>query len=83
MSRMPESRRSALQASAPLLNLGAAWAVRSVMIRVYEARTGKQAPLVHTRNGSLLATVAWAASVAAAMALVEGLIIRALSDDGD
>ena len=76
----PEARTT-LQTVAPLLNFGAAWAVRKAMVKGYEARTGKPAPLVHTRNGSVLATVLWAAAVAAALALVETAIIRALNDN--
>lgn len=78
------STRTTLQTVAPLLNFGAAWAVRKAMVKGYESRTGKPAPLVHTRNGSVVATVAWAAAVAATLALIETVIIRALADnDGE
>jgi hypothetical protein len=75
------ARRDTLRTVAPLLNLGLSWGVRKGMIKAYESRTGKPAPLVHTRNGSVLATVAWAASIAAVLALVETLVIRALAED--
>jgi hypothetical protein len=75
------SRRETLRTVAPLLNFGLTWGVRKGMIKAYESRTGRPAPLVHTRNGSVLATVAWAASIAAVLALVETLVIRALADD--
>jgi hypothetical protein len=77
------SRRETLRTVAPLLNFGLTWGVRKGMIKAYESRTGRPAPLVHTRNGSVLATVAWAASIAAVLALVETLVIRALADDDE
>jgi hypothetical protein len=77
------SRRETLRTVAPLLNFGLTWGVRKGMIKAYESRTGRPAPLVHTRNGSVLATVAWAASIAAVLALVETLVIRALAEDDE
>lgn len=73
--------QTALRTAAPLINLGASWAVRKGMMKAYEAKTGRPAPVVHSRNGSVIATVLWAAAVAATLALIETLVIRALADD--
>jgi hypothetical protein len=75
------SRRQTLHAVAPLLNFGLTWGVRKAMIKTYESRTGRPAPMVHTRNGSVLETVLWAASIAAVLALIETMVIRTLADD--
>lgn len=81
MSPMTQGGRQAARAAAPLITMGATWAVRRAMISVYESRTGKPAPLMASRNGSVLTRVLWAASLAAVMTLVETLVVRALEDD--
>lgn len=81
MSPVSPGGRQVARAAAPLITMGATWVVRKGMISVYESRTGKPAPLVGSRNGSIITRVAWAASVAAVIALVETLVMRALDED--
>lgn len=80
MSRVTQSR-AVLRTAAPLVSVGAAWAVRRAMVAVYESRTGKPAPLVASHERSVVAKVLWAASVAALVALIEGLVIAALGEE--
>lgn len=63
--------------AAPVLSMGAAWAVRKAMVKGYERRTGKPAPLVYSRHASLKQKVLWAAAVAAAIAMIEAIIWQA------
>ncbi|MGB8021604.1 MAG: DUF4235 domain-containing protein [Candidatus Nanopelagicales bacterium] len=69
------------KSAAPALSMGAAWAVRKAMIKGYEHRTGKSAPLVYSREASLKSKVLWAATVAAAIALIEAIIWQAFREE--
>lgn len=67
--------------AAPVVSMGAAWAVRKAMVKGYERRTGKSAPLVYSHEASLKSKVLWAAAVAAAIALIEAIIWQAFRED--
>jgi len=75
------SARTTARAAAPLISMGATWAVRKVMIRAYEARTGRPAPVIYSRDASLVSKVVWAAAMAGVIALVEVVVVQLL--DGD
>lgn len=77
------SARTALQTARPLISLGATWAVRQGIIRGYEARTGKSAPVVYNREASLRAKILWSATMAATIALVEVILWQLLDSDED
>lgn len=61
--------------------MGATWAARKVLIKGYEAKTGKPAPLLASREASIVAKVVWAASLAAVLALVEAVIWKVLAEE--
>lgn len=75
------SMRSALQTARPLISLGATWTVRKALMRGYEARTGKPAPVVYNRDASVLSKVLWSATMAATIALVEAVLYQLLDSD--
>ena len=76
------SNRALLRASAPLITMGTTWAVRKGMISAYEARTGKPAPVVYSREASLASKVLWAAAMAGIIALIE-VAVTQLLDSGE
>ncbi len=75
------SNRTALRTAAPLITMGATWAVRKGMMKAYEARTGKPAPVVHSREASLASKVLWAAAMAGVIALIDVAIWSLLDDE--
>jgi hypothetical protein len=77
------SARTALQTARPLITLGATWAVRKGLMRGYEARTGRPAPVVYNRDASLLSKVLWSATMAATIALIEVVLWQILDSDED
>jgi hypothetical protein len=77
------STRAALQTARPLITIGATWAVRKGLIRAYEARTGKSAPVVYSREASAASKVLWAATMAATIALIEVVLWQILDSDED
>ncbi len=77
------STRATLQTVRPLITLGATWAVRKGLIRGYEARTGKAAPVVYSREASVASKVLWAAAMAASIALIEVVLWKVLDSDDD
>lgn len=77
----PSSARTAARTAAPLISLGVTWVVRKGMMKGYESRTGRPAPVVHSREASLISKVVWAATMAAVLALVETVVWEMLSDD--
>ncbi len=76
-----ETQRNLARATVPLITLAATWVARKAMINGYERSTGKKAPLIHSRNGSVLSKMAWAASMAAVVALIEVVVWNVL--DGE
>ena len=62
--------------AAPLIALGATWAVREVMERVYTKVTGNKPPHASDPDQRLSRILIWAASTAAAIAVVSVAIDR-------
>jgi hypothetical protein len=79
----PSSARSALMTARPLITLGATWAVRKGLMRGYEARTGKPAPVVYNSDASMVSKVLWAATMAATIALIEVVLWQVFESDED
>lgn len=77
------STRAALQTARPLITLAATWVVRKGLIRGYEARTGKAAPVVYSREASVASKVIWAATMAASIALIEVVLWKVLDSYDD
>jgi hypothetical protein len=77
------SSRTMARAAAPLITLGATWAVRKVMMKAYEAATGQPAPVVYSREASTVAKIAWAATMAATIASIEIVVWKVLAEDDD
>lgn len=75
------SSRTALRTAAPLITMGATWAARKGMTKAYEARTGKSAPGVHSREASIATKVLWAAAIAGLVALIDIAIWQLLDDE--
>jgi hypothetical protein len=73
--------RSMARATAPLIAMGATWAVRKGMISIYEARTGKPAPVIYSREASVVSKVVWAAAMAGVIAVVEVVVMQLLDSD--
>lgn len=76
-----ETRRNLTRAAVPLITLAATYVARKGMIKGYESSTGKKAPLIHSRNGSVMTKVAWAATMAAVITLIEVVVWNVL--DGE
>ena len=64
--------------AAPLIALGATWAVREVLERVYTKVTGNKPPHASDPDQPMTAILIWAATTAAAVAVV-GVAIDRLS----
>ena len=65
---------------APLITLGATWAVRKVMMKSYEAATGKPAPVVYSSEASAASKIVWAAAMAATIASIEIVVWKVLEE---
>lgn len=83
MSRTPtlSTTRTTLRSAAPLVAMGATWAVRKGMIKGYERSTGKPAPVVRSTEATLMQKVLWAAAMAGMIALIEVVVWNLLSDE--
>jgi hypothetical protein len=66
-----------------LITLGATWVVRKGMMKGYEARTGKPAPVIYSREATMLSKVIWAAAMAATIAAIEIVVWQILDADDD
>ncbi len=66
----------AAKVAAPLIALAATWVVRQVMERGYTRITGTKPPHASDREQSLRRVIIWAATTAAAMAVVTVAIDR-------
>lgn len=78
---------STARSLAPLAAMAATWGARRIITKGYERQTGKAAPLASSPENSVLSKVLWAAALAAAIALAESLVWKALDrpapyDDG-
>jgi len=74
-------RRDMLRSGAPLITIGATWAARKGMMKGYEARTGRPAPLIRSREATMVQKILWAAAMAAVIALVEVVVWKVLDDE--
>jgi hypothetical protein len=85
MSSQPalHSARSTARTLAPLITMGAAFGARKVMVKGYESKTGRPAPLVRSTNGTILEKILWAATMAAVLALIEAIVWKAIGEDDD
>jgi hypothetical protein len=72
------STRNMARSAAPLIALGTTWVVRKAMMKAYEGRTGKPAPVVYSREASVVSKVIWAATMAATVALIEIVVTQVL-----
>ena len=75
------SARSTARALAPVVQLGATWAARKGMIKAYESKTGKPAPLVRSRQAPVLEKVLWAAAMSALIVLIEAIVWKAVGEE--
>ena len=73
--------RSAARSAAPLITMGTTWAARKGLMKGYEAKTGKPAPIIRSRNASLMQKVLWAAALAAVVALVEVVVWQIIGEE--
>ena len=73
--------RDLLRSTAPLITLGATYMARKALMKGYEARTGKPAPLIRSRQATAMQKILWAATMAAVLALVEVAVWKAIGED--
>jgi hypothetical protein len=72
--------RALLKTMAPVVVMGATWAARKGMVKAYEAKTGRHAPVVRSRESSVVTKVLWAAALAGVVALIEIVVWQVLDD---
>ena len=65
-----------------MITLGTTWMVRKAMIRGYEARTGKPAPVIYSRESSVISKVLWSATMAATIAVIE-IVVWQIFEPGE
>lgn len=68
---------------APLVALGATWAVRKVMTAAYKSRTGHEPPQSDDPEVALVKILMWTISTSVVSAAVEVIIIRVVENLGD
>jgi hypothetical protein len=68
---------------APLVALGATWAVRKVMTTAYTSRTGHEPPQSDDPEVPLVKILMWAVSTSVVSAAVEVIIIRVVASLDD
>lgn len=61
---------------APIVSFGATWLVRRAIVRMYEGRTGNDAPSVNDLDMPLSKVLLWSATTAIATTVVDVLIAR-------
>jgi len=61
---------------APIIALGATWAVREIMERIYKKTTGHNPPHASDPQQTMTRVIMWAATTAAAVAVVGVVIDR-------
>ncbi|HEX6887083.1 MAG TPA: DUF4235 domain-containing protein [Candidatus Nanopelagicales bacterium] len=85
MSSQPalHDARTTARTLAPLITMGAAFGARKVMVKGYESRTGRPAPLVRSANGTIVEKILWAATMAAVLALIEAIVWKVIGEDED
>lgn len=75
----PAPAPGAIKIIAPLAGLGAAWVVPKILGSAYRRGTGNEPPRATDRNQPLQRVLMWAAVSAAALAVVQVIIDRAVS----
>jgi hypothetical protein len=73
--------RELLRTTAPLITLGATYLARKGLMKGYEARTGRPAPLIRSREASAMQKILWAATMAAVLALVEVAVWKVIGEE--
>jgi len=69
------------RSATPLITLGVTWVVRKAMMSAYESRTGRPAPVIHSRDASFVSKVLWSATLATTIAIAEILVFQVLDRD--
>jgi hypothetical protein len=67
-----------LKVAAPLIAVGATWAVRKVMEKGYSGLTGNAPPRANDPDQGLTRVLMWATATAAAIAVVDVVISRTM-----
>lgn len=75
------SRRALARQLSPLVTMTATDLVRKAMISAYEARTHEPAPVIYASNVSPVKKILWTATVAAAVALIEIIVLEVIGGD--
>jgi hypothetical protein len=70
-----------LRTAAPLITLGATYLARKALMKGYESRTGRPAPLIRSRNAGALEKIVWATTMAAVLALVEVVVWKVIGEE--
>ncbi len=65
-----------LKVAAPIIAIGATWAVRKVLERAYTSATGGQPPRASDPDASMRRVILWAMATAAAIAVVNVAVDR-------
>lgn len=74
-------KRALLRQLSPVVTMTATYVVRKAMISAYEARTHEPAPVIYARNVSPIKKVIWTATVAAAVALIEIIVLEVIGGE--
>lgn len=77
-SAAPASTSRSIRTATPLITVGVTWLVRKAMMTAYESRTGKPAPVIHSREASFVSKVLWSATLATTIAIVEIVVFQVL-----
>jgi hypothetical protein len=67
-----------LKVAAPIIAIGATWAVRKVMEKGYSGLTGNAPPRANDPDQKLTRVLVWATATAAAIAIVDVVISRTM-----
>jgi hypothetical protein len=65
-----------LKVAAPIIAIGATWAVRKLLERAYASTTGGQPPRASDPDASMRQVILWAMATAAAVAVVNVAVDR-------
>ena len=71
-----------LKVAAPIVAIGATWAVRKIMDKSYSGLTGNPPPRANDPNQHLMKVLLWATATAAAIAVVDVVISRTMHKEG-
>ena len=71
-----------LKVAAPIVAIGATWAVRKIMGKSYSGLTGNPPPRANDPNQHLMKVLLWATATAAAIAVVDVVISRTMHKEG-